>query len=234
MSLADLFRQLSTLIGLPAVLLAGVAAAIIVIARDWRLVLFAYGLLSTMLALLLSQVVPSEWALLQAIVGGMISVMLFLSARQLTGARHLRSAGHLSAGRWPQLASLTSFRVLAVAMAAIAYFAMRTRVQLPLVTPLFRDAVLWLSLMGLLGLALHDEPLYAGLSLLTVLGGFQLLLFTLVQRRMLIGLMEAEQLLLGLAISYLMLSHGLATTAPAAPQPAAGGPQPPRTSRWQA
>ena len=36
-----------------------------------------------MLALLLSQVIPTEWALLQAIVGGLITVMLYASTRQL-------------------------------------------------------------------------------------------------------------------------------------------------------
>ena len=84
---------------------------------------------------------------------------------------------------------------------------------LPKVDPLFfRDTIFWLTLIGLLGLALHEEPLHAGLSLLTVLGGFQLLLFTLVQRRTLLGLTEGVQLLLGLAIAYLMVfSRGLVT-----------------------
>ena len=83
MSLADLFRQLSILIGLPAVLLACAGAAVIVVARDWRLGLFGYALVSLMLALLLSQIIPTDWALMQAITGGLIAVILFLSARQL-------------------------------------------------------------------------------------------------------------------------------------------------------
>jgi hypothetical protein len=78
------------------------------------------------------------------------------------------------------------------------------------VDTLFRDAILWLSLLGLLGLALHEEPLHAGLALLTVLGAFELLLFALIQDRMLVGFMEGGQLLLGLAIAYLVVSRGLA------------------------
>jgi len=222
MSLADLFRQISVMVGLPAVLLAGIAAAVIVIVRDWRLVLFGYILFSTMLALLLSQVIPTEWALLQAIVGGLVSVMLFLSARQ---ARWDRRTGSNWEARWPRMASLTSFRLLTVALAAVAFFAVRDNVELPKVEPLFRDAILWSAMVGLLGLALHEEPLHAGLSLLTILGGFQLLLLSLIQRRMLVGLTEGGQLLLGLAIAYLVLSSGLAR-----PQTT----QQPRTFRWLA
>jgi len=207
MTLVDLFRQLSLLVGLPAVLLAAAAAAVVVVARDWRLVIFAYAFLSTMLALLLSQLLPTEWALLQAVVGGLIAVMLFLSARQL----RWRPAGPLSwEARWPQVASLSSFRALAVVLAAVTFWAVRDRVQLPRVDTLFRDAILWLSLLGLLGLALHEEPLHAGLALLTVLGAFELLLFALIQDRMLAGFMEGGQLLLGLAIAYLVVSRGLA------------------------
>ena len=222
MSLADLFRQLSILIELPAVLLAGIAAAVIVIVRDWRLVLFGYILFSTMLALLLSQIIPTEWALLQVIVGGLVSVMLFLSARQL---RWDRRTGLNWEAHWPRMASLTSFRLLTVAVAAVTFFAVRDNIELPKVEPLFRDAVLWLVMVGLLGLALHEEPLHAGLSLLTILGGFQLLLLSLIQRRMLVGLTEGGQLLLGLAISYLVLSSGLAR-----PQ----ATQRPRAFRWRA
>jgi hypothetical protein len=219
MTVVDLFRQFSLLVALPAVLLAGVGAVLIVVFRDWRLVLFGYALLTLMLTLLFAQIVPAEWALLQAIVGGLIAVMMFLSASQLRGSWH---KGLDWEARWPQVASLSSFRALAAALVAVAFLTVRDSVVLPKVEPLLRDAILWLTMIGILGLALHDEPLHAGLSLLTVMGGAQLLLFSLVQRRMLVGLADAGQLLLGLAISYLMLSRGLAATEPAPEPPASG------------
>jgi uncharacterized MnhB-related membrane protein len=209
MNLADFFRQLSLLIGLPAVLLGAVAAATIVIVRDWRIALFAYAVLSTVLALLLSQIIPPEWALLQAIVGGLIAVMLYLSARQL---RWNPASAVSWEERWPQMASLGSFRVLAIALAVVTFVALREDIDLPQVDLLFRDTIFWLMLIGLLGLALHEEPLHAGLSLLTVLGGSEILLFSLMQSRTMIGVLEGGQLLLGLAISYLMVSRGLASS----------------------
>lgn len=221
MSLTDFFRQVSIFMGLPAVVAAGIAAALIVVARDWRLSLFAYAVFSVTLALLLFQVIPAEWALQQVIVGGISAVMLYLSARQL---RSRVQAWQPSEARWPRLASLTSFRLLAVGMLAVAFWGLRTRIAVPLVDPLFGDALLWLLLVSLAGLALHEEPLHAGLSLLVLLGAVELLLFTLTQRRMLVGLWQALQLLCGLAIAYLVLAHGLADpAAEEGPETEAGG-----------
>jgi hypothetical protein len=210
MSLSDLFRQLSLLIGTPAVVLAAVATILIVVPRDWRVVLFGYALLTVMLSLLLSQVIPTEWALQQAVAGGLVAVMLYLSARQLRGPA---AAALQPSARWPRVASLTTFRALAVGLATVAFLAVRETVDIPLLAPLFRDAVLWLAMIGLVGLALHEEPLHAGLSLLTFLGAAQLVIFTLIQRRMLIGVLQGGQVLLGLAIAYLVVAHGLAAPA---------------------
>ncbi len=221
MSLTDFLRQVSILIGLPAVITAGAAAALIVIARDWRVSLFAYAAFSVMLALLLSRVIPVEWALQQAIVGGLIAVMLYLSARQLRGQRQGQGSQET---RWPRMASLTSFRFLAVALLAVAFFALRGRVAVPLVDPLFGDILLWLLLISVTGLAMHEEPLHAGLALLIFLGAAELLVFTLTQRRMMVGLWQALQVLCGLAIAYLVLAHGLAApVAEGQQEPEIGG-----------
>ena len=211
MSLADLFRQLSILIGLPAVLLAGAGAAIIVIVRDWRLSLFGYAVMTVMLSLLLSQIIPTAWALMQAIAGGLIAVILYLSARQLRWTSH--SGGRWET-RWPIMASLTSFRTAGRGVGDGHLSRAARQIPIPRLDPLFRDAVSWLVIMSLLGLALHEEPLHAGLCLLTFLAGTELLLFTLIQRQMLVGLWLGGQVLLALAIAYLVLARGLAAARP--------------------
>jgi hypothetical protein len=217
MTFLDAFRQLGLLIGLPIAIVAGASAAIIVIARDWRPVLIGYALLSVMLALLLSRVIPVEWALLQVLVGALVAIMLYLSASQLRG---LSQPNVPWRKRWPQVSSLTGFRLVAVVLAAGAFILTHDQVHLPLVEPIIRDTILWLAVIGLLGLGLHEEPLHAGLSLLCVIGGFSLLLFSLTQRRMLVGLLGGGQVLLGLAIAYLMLSRGLASASPTEDEPA--------------
>jgi hypothetical protein len=217
MTMLDLFRQFSLLVTLPAVLLAAAGAVLILIPRDWRLALAGYTVVITMLTVLLVKLVPAEWALLQAFVGALVAVMLYLSARQSRGSWVI---GFDSEVRWPQVASLTGFRLMTVALAVLAFVALRQRIELPRVDTLYRDALLWLTMMGLLGLALHEEPLHAGLSLLSMLAGFELLLFSLIQQSMWIGLLLGGQLLLGLAISYLVVARGLAV-APTGPEPPA-------------
>lgn len=217
MTFFDAYRQLGLLVGLPAVIVASACAAIIVVVRDWRIALLGYVVLSVMLALLLSRVIPMEWAMLQVLVGVLIAIMLHLSASQLRGLSqphvHWRT-------RWPQVSSLTSFRAMAVLLGAGIFLLTHDRVPLPLVESLIRDAILWLVAVGILGLGLHEEPLHAGLSLLSILGGVELLLFSLTQRRMVVGLVEGGQILLGLAIAYLMLSRGLASATPTEETPA--------------
>jgi hypothetical protein len=218
MTTLDLFRQLSLLVALPATLLAAAGVVLIVVPRDWRLVLIGYILVFTMVAVLLVKLVPAEWALLQALVGALVAVMLYLSARQLGGSWAL---GFDREARWPQMASLTGFRAMTVALAVVVFFALRQQVELPKVDTLYRDAILWFAMIGLLGLALHEEPLHAGLSLLAILTGSELLLFSLLQQRLWVGLLLGGQLLLGLAISYLVVSRGLAAPAARSEPPAA-------------
>jgi hypothetical protein len=103
---------------------------------------------------------------------------------------------------------------LALVLAAASFAVIHGRIVIPGLDPLFRDALLWLLMMSLLGLSLHAEPLHAGLSLLVFLGAAELLVFTLFQRRMLVGLWMGGQILLGLAIAYLVVARGLAELAP--------------------
>jgi hypothetical protein len=213
----DLFRQFSLLIALPAALLAAAGAVLILVPRDWRLVLIGYILVCMMVTVLLVKLVPVEWALLQTLAGALVAVMLYLSARQLGGRK---SFGFDREARWPQVASLLGFRVIVVVLAAVAFSILRQSVELPRVDTLYRDVLLWLTMMGVVGLALYEEPLHAGLSLLAMLAGFELLLFTLIQERIWIGLLLGGQLLLGLAIAYLVVSRGLAATSDEAEPPA--------------
>ena len=61
--------------------------------------------------------------------------------------------------------SLSPFRLLAVGLAGITYAVVRESITFALISPLFLDAVLWLCLVAALGLALHEEPLHAGMIL---------------------------------------------------------------------
>ncbi len=102
MSLGDLFRQLSLLIGTPAVILAGAAAVLIVVPRDWRIVLFGYALLTVdALAAAFAGCPDRMGACSRRSPAAWSPIMLFLSARQLRGpVQAARAAGQRRGRAW--------------------------------------------------------------------------------------------------------------------------------------
>ena len=63
--------------------------------------------------------------------------------------------------------------------------------------------------MGLLGLGLTDEPLTAGMSLLTLLTGFELFYHSLEQAITIIGFLIGIELLITLVTAYLTVARHL-------------------------
>jgi hypothetical protein len=101
-------------------------------------------------------------------------------------------------------------RLLAVLLVGLVFYRLQGRLTLPALPTDLALATTWLWLMGFLAMALSDEPLRAGLGLLTMTSGFQLLYAALEPTPIAIGLLGSLDLLLGLAISYLVVAHGVA------------------------
>lgn len=202
------FEQVEGLSGTPLLLLITLAAMLAVAARDWRLVLAAFMVVYLGLALLTAGLLPPEWALLRVIVGGLAAVIWYLSAQRAGwGGRFLpfSSGGGVQAR---PLASTTLFRTLVALTLAVFILALRSRIPLPDLPGDIRLVVIWLAAFGLLGLALGDEALQTGVSLLLWLGATQLLLAALQQDAWLIWLLSTVELLLALATGYLMVARG--------------------------
>ena len=107
------------------------------------------------------------------------------------------------------------FRIMAALMGlALAYTA---ALQMPIANiPLeVSFGVFTLGLMGILGIALADEPFKGGLALLTVISGFDLFYSSIVQSLVVVGLWGVINFAIALAISYLTTMQ----TAPAGPTP---------------
>jgi hypothetical protein len=69
-------------------------------------------------------------------------------------------------------------------------------------------AVYWLVLIGLIVLIVTEKPLKAGIGLLTILVGFDLFYTTLEHSLLITGLWGAVNLLIALAMSYLIVARG--------------------------
>jgi hypothetical protein len=99
----------------------------------------------------------------------------------------------------------TPFRVFLALIVCLAVWAMahRSLYLLPAVPDHFHVAVFALVGLGLVTLSLTDEPLMAGLGLLTFLTGFELFYSALEQSVAMLGLLGAVNLTIALAIAYL-------------------------------
>ncbi|HUW11388.1 MAG TPA: hypothetical protein VM537_16775 [Anaerolineae bacterium] len=193
----------------------GICSLLIVVIGDWRFSLMAFGLQSVLLALLNMRLLPFEWAALRMLVGGLVALLWFISARRIRwGGRQEPARWWLlrrgRGERWPLLSTGPLMRWLAVGLAGVVFFRLQGRLTLPVLPADLGLACSWLWLMGFLAMAISDEPLRAGMGLLTMSWGFQLLYSALAPSHISIGLLSGLDLLVGLAVAYLMVARGLA------------------------
>jgi hypothetical protein len=99
------------------------------------------------------------------------------------------------------------FRVVAVAMAIVtaASLAGQPNVFLPGLSPVLKMAGYLLCGLGLFSLGLSEEPMRAGLSLLTLLSGFELLYVVVEPSLAIVALLAGVDFAVALAVSYLAL-----------------------------
>jgi len=193
----------------------GICAALLVALADWRLSLLAFAGQAVLLALLNTRHLPQGWAMLRMLVGGLIAVMWFLSSRRVRwGGREYPARWWLlrraRGERWPLLSASTPLRLLAVILAGLVFSRLIGRMALPALPSDLALLCVWLWLVGLLAMALSDEPLRAGLGLLTLSAGFQLFYGALEASAASVGLLYGLELCLGLAVSYLIVARGVA------------------------
>lgn len=213
---AQLLEQLSPLARLPAVIGVGVSAALLVAPRDWRIVVAAFMGLALSLTLLMSTVLPTDWALLRVVVSGLIAVMWYLSAQRAGwGGRFLPFRSPHGGVNARPLSTLTWFRTLVVLAVAGLLLILRVRLPLPPLPTDIQIAVTWLAVFALVGLGLGDEALQVGAALLMWLGATQAVLSALQRDPWLFWLLSAAELLVGLATAYLMVARGTRAAWPA-------------------
>jgi hypothetical protein len=207
-SLETLFQQADSLAGAPVLLAITLGVIVAVAARDWRLVLAVLMVVYTGLALLTASLLPPQWALLRVVVGGLAAVIWYLSAQQAGWGGSFLPFQHSQGVQARPLSSTTLFRFLVALTLAALLLALRPRLPLPVLPADVRFVVIWLGAFGLLGLALGDEALQTGVSLLLWLAATQLMLAVLQQNAWLIWLISAVELLLALVTGYLMIARG--------------------------
>ncbi len=222
-TLPEFLSQLQ-FIGFEATLLGVIiTATIILVARDWRFLLFALLIQYILVGLTLSRLVRPDIAILTVLTGAFVCPILFLSARQvMLDPLSISALEPEQTGFWPRLFAVIrgpsvsqdvaptrfTFRLFVALLIILVALTVSDSFPLPSLPPLVTTIVYWLALAGLITLTLTEDPLKSGLGLFTVFSAFGLLYFTLESSLLLTGLWGAVNLLIALAIGYLTVVKG--------------------------
>jgi hypothetical protein len=202
-------------------------ALVLVTLRDWRWSVLALAGQYVLTGWLLTDRLEPEVAFVKTLVGLIVCLVLYVTARQVSwGVREARIAPELppqeseastpsrAETRRIKVAVLSTnlvFRLLAGSLttAIVIYATGNGIVSLPELPAHMNMAAIGLMALGLLALGLTEEPLSAGMGLLTAMTGFTLFYHSLEQGITVIGFLIGIEFLVALVVSYLTVARHL-------------------------
>lgn len=214
-TLPEIIEELSFLATTPAVVALMFTAGIIVVIQDWRVSLLALVIQYIIVGLLLTGAVRAELAAIKTLVGAMLCLILYMTARRVDWGRPAplppppdevdESAEASAQPVVPQwiLPTELPFRFLAVLLMLVAVYSWALGYPLPDVNEAIGLSVYILATLGLLAMGLTDEPLKAGMGLLTFVSAFELFYTVLEPSLAVVGFLGLANFLIALAIAYL-------------------------------
>lgn len=224
----DVLAKLPFLTTTPAIVGLVVTASLIVIISDWRFSLGALSVQYVLVGLLLTRLIQPQVAVIKVLIGALVCVVLYLTARLVSESSEAPPSEREDAedGRSRRPASPTSnlqlptsktrgetslpdfaFRLLAALLIGLAVYSLSKRYPLPVVPLDIGFACYWLASLGLLVLMLTEEPLKAGMGLLTLITGFELFYSVLERSLSVVGFLGIANFLIALVIAYLAASR---------------------------
>jgi len=223
-TLPDVLAKLSFLTTTPAIVGLFITASLIVVIRDWRFSLAALLGQYVLVGLLLTRLIQPQVAVIKVLIGALVCVVLYLTARLVDVSRDgvlspskeesaleqeaaEDSHSPLRAVRGETSLADFAFRLLAALFVGLAVYSLSKRYPLPEVPLDIGFACYWLASLGLLVLMLTEEPLKAGMGLLTLVTGFELFYSALERSLSVVGFLGIANFLIALAIAYLAASR---------------------------
>jgi hypothetical protein len=187
-----------------------VTSAVLVLTNGWRLSIVTLGVQYLLAATVLAQTADGQVVVAKALVGLLIVGSLTVTGRTVNFGR--RSAAEAEALP-PRLAALRAlefptnfpFRLIAVLLVAVAVWYMVTEgnYTFPGVPVSISLAGYLLMALGLLNLGLTEEPMNAGMGLLTLMTGFDVIYASVEPSRAVVALVAAMHFGVTLGVSYL-------------------------------
>jgi hypothetical protein len=211
-TLTEILAQLAVVPTTVALLGLAATAGLIVAITDWRACVFALVAQYVLAGLLLTRVIRPEVAAIKTLIGAMICVVLYITARRAGWGKLSLEKGEEPPSRFQLVLMLgVPFRVMTALMGVALAFSAAFKLPLADVPLEVSFGVFTLGLMGVFAIALADEPFKGGLGLLTLITGFELFYSSIEQSLAVVGFMGVVNFMLALAISYLTTVHSVAT-----------------------
>jgi hypothetical protein len=216
----ELIEQLSNIVTTTASVSVLITGGVIVVIKDWRISVLALVSQYVIVGLLLVSEIRMELALIKTLVGVLLCLILYMTARHVEWGRppppslpddhDVSSEPLISQGMLP---TELPFRFLAALLVILVAYGGASSYRLPDVGQATSLAVYALAALGVLAMGLTDEPLKAGLGLLTFFSAFELLYTVLEPSLTVIGFLGLSNFLIALAIAYLTVARAAVTRA---------------------
>lgn len=228
-TLPELVEQLSLIVTTFAMVAVMITAGVMVVIKDWRASLLALVIQYVVMGLLLTSEIRMELAVIKTLVGAILCLILYMTARHVEWGRPASplspaaEAGALSeppASQWT-LPTELPFRFLAALLVVVAAYGGASTYPMPAVSEAIGLSVYAMAALGLLAMGLTDEPLKAGLGLLTFVSAFELFYTVLEPSLIVVGFLGLANFLIALAIAYLTVAR---TVAPDSSRTWSSGP----------
>ena len=216
--MADLLAALSRLPSTGVLIALIIASSLLVMWSDWRLLVLILSILYLLIGafLVVSNIegFPAELAIVKTLVGIMIIPALYISARRARWGKSPDEDAEedLESPRprfaWLQSPGLALRTIAALLVAAVALsLALRNPIEITASHSTSRDltiAMFVLIAQGLLNVVLNENPLKAGLGLLTALAGFEAFYTVVEPTLLIIALLGLLNLVIALALALLI------------------------------
>jgi hypothetical protein len=210
--LHDIVIGLSSLSHLQLMLGLLITATVIIVLEDWRLCLWALSAQYVLVGVLLVRSMSLQVALVKVIVGGLVCIILYLTARRVHWGRETVAQERYRElppvpALWDVFPMNLGFRLLVALLAAAVSYALASRYPFVEHPQGVAQACYWLVAIGLLTVILTRDPFKVGLGLLTFQAGFEVLFSTFEKSLSVAALLGVISFLIALAIAYLTMAQ---------------------------
>jgi len=209
-TLNEILARLAVVPTTTALLGLAVTASLLIALTDWRASVLALVAQYMLAGLLLTRVIRPEIAMIKALIGAMICVVLYVTARRVGWGRLPLEEGEEPPSWWLLALMMgVPFRILAALMALALAYSAALRMPLPNVPLEITVGGFTLGMVGVFAIALAREPLKGGIGLLTAITGFEMFYSSVEQSLVVVGFLGLVNLGIALGISYLTTSQAL-------------------------